>query len=573
MRWIVLSLACCCSLVALAQGDPHTITSGKLTATFTPEAGMTAIALHGTPLWNGSTASVAGTYTTLLQVTPANAPARKPEDTDLTRNVGTMTSTDKALTRTVTVIAATPTRYCVRHAYESGLTFTFDHLVQGPDVTCRVIIENDTPYDYQLTDWMPWFKLTFDDVPEQYRGTGGGGYPAGDVYSPVTALWGKTAGIGISWIEHRCRPVRFRINATSSRNPTKDRNGVFNLWLSPTAAGGRNRYAVVFRVDDTPKDWKHLLTPYKTWFNGYFGDKAHYNVDFRIKLMNTPSNGQLIKPDNPFGTRGKIDTEGWEPFIKERMGGIAKYPGVASHIVFWSILADPRGVNYRPDFNVMPPVTRETLPRLRQWCRDNNMGFGWFARPNCIAFKRTWDQDAGITWNPLEPWQVQIADERYLDLVKQGCTSFYMDTYGNTWERIPGGAEGNVAYLRHLRELLGPDNFFFIEHGFDAQHLYAPIWPPGGDAHGKSPFDEYARWLCAGTVEICRVNDLEGAKRAWEGGAIPFALPLNDELVALQKRYVQDDWTSVKRPDCPAAKSPVPGPEEQYVTPEKPAEK
>lgn len=552
-----------------ASAKPYTITSGNLAVSFTPEEGMTSVSLDGKPIWSGSSASVTGQWMTLVRDVPTQKSDPTPvknSDVPIPIIWGLVKEINSAQPHTPEVVAATTDRYTVRHTYADGLAITFDHEVKGPDITCRITVDNDGRDYFQLNTWMAGSKFEFSGKTEQFQGTWGF-YPGATTYSPVVCLWDDKAGVGVNWIEHRLRPISIEVN----KEDTPDRAVSFKLCdykghghYTPVEAGGRTRYAVTYRIDSTPKDWKNLLTPYKTWFNSYFGP-CKYNMDFRVKLLQMPSNASLCSPTNPYGTRGKIDSEGWGTYIKERMEGIRKYPGVASHVIFWSILADPRGMNYRPDFNVIPPITRETMPLLRQFCRENNMGFGWFARPNEIAFKETWTQDSGAGWNMLDAWSIRMADLRYKDVLSWGCTAFYMDTYGGHVGISPNDGEANVMFLKHLRETTGPDCFTFIEHGSDAQHVYAAIWPWGGDKLGKAPLGDYARWLTPGTVEICRVTNLEGAKRAWEGGAVPAGIDLSDELVALQKQYVNADWTSRVRPDCKPAKSPVPAAEESFA--------
>jgi hypothetical protein len=145
------------------------------------------------------------------------------------------------------------------------------------------------------------------------------------------------------------------------------------------------------------------------------------------------------------------------------------------------------------------------------------------------------------------------SSRRFRDLLEKGATAFYLDTYGSSIGCYPMSAEGMVYYAKHLRELAGPECLIFTEHGFDATHLFAAIWPSGEDELGKRPLGEYARWLAEGTVEIVRVKGVDGARRAWAEGGIPI---FNDNDLAapyaeLQRQFVREDGSSIARPDCP----------------------
>jgi hypothetical protein len=115
-------------------------------------------------------------------------------------------------------------------------------------------------------------------------------------------------------------------------------------------------------------------------------------------------------------------------------------------------------------------------------------------------------------------------------------------------------AEGAVFYLKHLRELAGPDCLVITEHGFDATHVFAAIWPSGEDDQGKRPLDEFARWLVPGSVEVVRVKNAEGARRAWAEGGTPLVndSDVGPQLMAIQDEFVLANRASRVRPDVPA---------------------
>jgi hypothetical protein len=111
-----------------------------------------------------------------------------------------------------------------------------------------------------------------------------------------------------------------------------------------------------------------------------------------------------------------------------------------------------------------------------------------------------------------------------------------------------------VHSIKQMRKLAGEDCLLITEHGFDATHVFAAIWPSGEDEMGKRPLGAYARWLAPGTVEVCRVKDVRGAHRAWENGGVPI---VNDsdvtrELMQLQAQFVNADHSSRTRPDSRA---------------------
>jgi hypothetical protein len=308
---------------------------------------------------------------------------------------------------------------------------------------------------------------------------------------------------------------------------------------------------VVLRIDDTPGNWKHLLEPYRRWFNDYFGP-VQYSMDFRIKVGVFCAAVENVNPGNPMGYYGKLDRLGWLPYLNEHVGHLRKYN--TGQILIWAATGiNARGVNYRPDFDVMPPILEEGLAQLPAFFQSlGNKQFGFFARPNTIAYQQTNAKDSDVSFNPLDPMHLKMTDRRYQHLLKAGATAFYLDTYGADWGCFPDSAKGSVFYLKHLRELAGPDALLVTEFGFDAYHVYASIWPNMHDKSGHIPYGEYARWLVPGSVDFCRIFDMARAQRVWEEGAVPMVSDymVNYELMQLQAKYVNADGSSRVRQDC-----------------------
>jgi len=547
---IALSLLFLLATPGYAQ--KHTIEAGKLKAQFSPSHGLTKVSLNGKPFASGSTTAFAGAVFTLTRnVPPRDWKWPKNKDTcHFAPSMGRLISrVGNRSDMKVQVVTADKTNYVVRYVCRTGVTLTFSHEVVPPDIICRVTIENDTQDLFQLHDWLA-MDFDFGSATQLSRKMSSY-YPSANQYSPVTAAWGDKAALGLNWIEHNCRPVeiRFHPHKSSSGKPTRWH---CKTWMknAPVDPGGRSHYTMVMRIDDTPGDWKHLFTPYKQWFNDYFGP-VQYTCDFRVKVMSFIANIKERSPQNPLGMRHNFDRSGWGPYISAKLNPLRGHN--ISHVIFWSVTgSDPRGVNYRPEFNVMPAPAARTLPQLADFCRRNGFGFGFFARPNTIAYKKSLTEDADVEWNPLNKYHVKMADNRFRDLYKQGATAFYLDTYGSSIGCEPYSAEGRVAYLKHLREGVGADPLIFIEHGFDAFHVYAAIWPSGQDKHGKRPIGPFAQWLIPGSLDVCRAHSIEGAKRTWQQGGVPIVndVQVDETLMQLQRVYVNADRTSKVRKDC-----------------------
>ncbi len=545
--WLA-GLACC---GASAWAQPHVLRNEKLTCQFTPEQGLRSVTLGQEQILTGTSTAFGGALFTLTRDVPLRD-WNWPENRDTCHFAPSMgrlvAKLGPGAPRQTRVLEASATRYVVQYRLDAGVTLTFAHELQGPDLTLRVTVENDSIDSFQLHDWL---ALNFDfHSPTQHVRRMSSYYPAANVYSPVTAAWGAKAAVGFNWVEHQSRPVEIRFHPQAGGDDAPRWHSKIWLKNSPVEPGGRTHYTLVLRLDDTPGNWRHLLTPYQQWFRSYFGP-VQYALDFRMKAASFASNLDLAKPDNPRGFRYGLDRMGWQPYLDARLKHLPACN--VGEVIIWGVTgADPRGVNYRPEFNVLPPAVLRTMPLLADFCQRGKMRFGFFARPNTIAYQRSAEEDGDVEWNPLDGQHEKMADERFKELFAAGARAFYLDTYGSSVGCEPGSVEGRIRYLKRLREKVGPDPLIVTEHGWDALHLFACIWPSGEDELGKRPLGEYVRWLSGGTVEICRAFSAAGAERAWREGGIPILndSDINRELARLQSEYVHADGSSRVREDC-----------------------
>ncbi len=543
----------------------HTLQSGDLTATCDPQQGITQLKRNGQILLTGSTTAVFGHQFTLTRNVPDrdwNWPANK-DTCHFAPSVGRLIARlGNRSKHTTEVLTAQTDRYTIRHTYHNGITLIFDHQLQNADMTLKITLENNTQDLFQLHDWLA-LDLHFDNKPKITQKMSSY-YPAAEVYSPVTALWDNQQGIGINWIKHDFRPVEIRLhprprnnprklspqNTSSKQNPSKYQYHL-KTWMknAPVEAGGRASHTMVLRTGST--DWKKLLLPYKKWFNQYLGP-VQYNPDFRVKVATFCSNSSLITPTNSQGMRQGLDRQGWQAFLNKRLGHLQTYN--VGHTLIWGATgASSRGVNYRPEFDVFPPVMTQGMPQLRDFFTQlGHKKFGFFARPNTLAYRKSWSKDADVEFHAVDPQHARMADTRFKKLIDQGATAFYLDTYGSATGCTPGSARATVFYLKRLRELAGPEKLIVTEHGFDGYHIFAAIWPVGKDKLGKKPLGAFARWLTLGSVEICRVHNIQGAQRTWVQGGIPILndVSINAALMQMQKQYVNPDGSSRVRKDC-----------------------
>ena len=230
----------------------------------------------------------------------------------------------------------------------------------------------------------------------------------------------------------------------------------------PVPARGAATFDFRLRVS-TNRDWKHLLAPYREHFRETFG-AVKYRADHRwIATDYLNHSQQAVSATNPYGYHGqfrRIDTaKGLDAFCKTVIGAL-KDAGGQGVIVWGQGGDDPRGAMYRPDFDVLPPEVDANWPALAKRFREAGLKLGVCTRPRHLAVRRTWKRDQIIDINPDDAGHRAMIWRRFENMIKKGCTLFYLDSFGASFE--------DVKLMRFLREKMGPGVLTFAEHQCDA---------------------------------------------------------------------------------------------------------
>jgi hypothetical protein len=269
---------------------------------------------------------------------------------------------------------------------------------------------------------------------------------------------------------------------------------------------------------------------------------------------------QAISAGNPYGFHGgfrRIDTaEGARSFCNLVLPVLQS--NNSQGIIVWGQGGDdPRGGMYRPDFDVLPPEveaqwTSFIMPRFQA----ANVRLGVATRPRDMAVKLDWRQDQIININPDDPGHREMLWRRFDNMMKKGCTLFYLDSFGDSLE--------DVKLMRWLREKFGPGIRTYCEHpcdaimpfsgGYSETTLHAE--PQDQPPHYRlwSGLDEWEiyQWLCPGCELASRLYEKKGQAPAnFESpeeffsnhGIIPL-VPVNDFSRAPAVKQLQDHSAS-----------------------------
>ncbi len=265
------------------------------------------------------------------------------------------------------------------------------------------------------------------------------------------------------------------------------------------------------------RDWKHLMEPYRQHFQETFGT-LRYKPDYRWIATDYLNHSQkAVSPQNPYGFHGqfrRIDTPDGAKAFCDTIIPVLKNGNGQGVIVWGQGGDDPRGAMYRPDFDVLPPEVEAQWGSIQGRFKEANLRFGVCTRPRDMAVKLDWKSDQVIDINPDDPGHRTMIWRRFDNMIKKGCTLFYLDSFGNSFE--------DVKLMAFLREKMGPDVLTYCEHQCDAVIPYSGGYsettlhaePAGRAPHyriwsGLDTWEVY-RWLAPGAQLAARLYQIQG---------------------------------------------------------------
>jgi len=362
----------------------------------------------------------------------------------------------------------------VVHA-RGDLLCTFDYVFEGEDVTVSARIENNHPEAPLAVVGFSGLTFTFDRQPDglmaeqhiSYFQAAGVGLCHPSHFARVGGSYarGEAAGVGVSpWRTGLVRTLilwDYTDWNPGKRESLPSRRLIYFV-AAPVPPRGVKTFDMKLRVSpDT--DWKHLLEPYREHFQKTFG-AVRYNADYRwIATDYLNHSQQAVSPTNPYGFHGghrRIDTaEGAKAFCDTIIPTL-KQQGGQGVIVWGQGGDDPRGGMYRPDFDVLPPEVDQRWPTIADRFKAEGLKLGVTTRPRDMAVRQDWRRDEIISINPDDPGHREMLWRRFDNMLKKGCTLFYLDSFGNSLE--------DVRLMQYLREKLGSGVLTFCEHQCDA---------------------------------------------------------------------------------------------------------
>lgn len=244
-----------------------------------------------------------------------------------------------------------------------------------------------------------------------------------------------------------------------------------NFFFNPVPANGSAVYKWSYLFSNST-DWQVLLTPHKNFIRSRL--PLQYDPDARPWVQFAAINSSYIRPDNPYGYNDggggvfrRFDTlAGCQDYITKMVPPMqdVNYQG----IICWQPQGvNPRGVQYRPDFDVWPSVSIPNIPTLFGGFTSASKRIGLLSRPGITITSSTWDTDGSAR---TTDYYESFADlkGRATWAIGQGVTAFYLDSF------INAAIDHNI--LKMLRAQVGTSFQLFTEQSTSLTIPYAGIY-------------------------------------------------------------------------------------------------
>jgi hypothetical protein len=432
-----------------------------------------------------------------------------------------------------TLEVLSPTHAVVRQR-KDDLVCEFDYTFTGEDVTISARVENhhrDAPLE---VTGFSGLSFTFERPPvglnhamhPTYSQAHGIKICHPSIENPIGGGWAADSlvGIGFSPWNTGLERTLILLDYASWEPNRRDNDPVRKLvFFCPVPIPPRGARTFDLRIRVSPdRDWRHLLDPYRQHFQDTFGP-VRYHADPRwIATDYLNHSQQAVSLSNPYGFHGghrRVDTaEGAAKFCDLIIPVLKTNDGQG--IIVWGQGGDdPRGGMYRPDFDILPPeVEAQWTTVIAPRFQAAGVRLGVTTRPRDMAVKRDWKEDEIINLNPDDPGHREMLWRRFENMIRRGCTLFYLDSFGDSLE--------DVKLMRWLRERLGPEVRTYCEHQCDAIIPFSGGYsettleeePRDHPAHyrvwsGLENWEIY-RWLCPGSELAARLYEKKGQPHA-----------------------------------------------------------
>ncbi|HUB27406.1 MAG TPA: hypothetical protein VL992_18415 [Tepidisphaeraceae bacterium] len=376
------------------------------------------------------------------------------------------------------------------------LSAAYDWSLHGNDLNERITIQNfsDRPYGDPIMIALPSFSFSgkvggnLCDWTADYVAFNQSFHPS--VWMPLAAQYAYDATWGLCMYSPSriARPTLF--TKTVTRVGSGEASAVTFYAKESVPPKQTDRIDITIRI--TPQsadvDLSNLLASYIRDYQAAAGP-LRYVPDDRPLVQFVSFDTGHVTPTDPLGYNGanrRLDQiEGVWGF--ERM--VAPSESVTAGTIFWQPQGvNPRGVQYRPDFDIWPGLialpdgqvsdVQANLPRLIRWYHQHHLRFGLCARPEDYIVAASAKTDKTEHLDVANAPEMARLLARFDHMNQFGVDLYYLDSFGADLN--------SVAMMKQIRTRLGPNVPTYSEMTSDLMLPYSGVYsqttdPPRAD--------------------------------------------------------------------------------------------
>lgn len=384
----------------------------------------------------------------------------------------------------------------ITHIY-NGITAYYNYSIYNNDITIQIKLTNGTNQPFVNPAFtFPTFNFSRNASgnmhswhPTYLAYCGLSIYHPG-LFTPLAASYANddTFGICLHSPSHLLAQTLVNANwVTDGIIPAQCTPNIYIIDTVPPQAS--INIVIILRVTDSIT-LPNLVGAYIADYKKIVGP-LQYTPNDRPIIGSWPEDQTWVSSDSPLGLHSarRIDTpEG----ITAMQTMLTPSIGLSQGTIFWQPQGwNPRGAQYRPDFDCWPPTIQQNLPTLINWFKANGISFGLCARAAQLISPATYTADGVYDIDYRNQSQLDMLWQRFQNVITQGVNLFYFDTFGID--------TNSYNIMKFLRPKLGPTISVYTEYTSDILLPYSGVYTELMDNDGDT------RWYSRDTMTIFRL--------------------------------------------------------------------
>jgi len=334
------------------------------------------------------------------------------------------------------ILTSTPEAVTVSDAC-SNMSMEYDYSLSGSDIELKAVLKNNDSRPFSnIMIALPTFAFgrefagNMRSWDSSYLIANGTTAMHPSTWCPlgVSYAWDKNYGVALHCKSHFDKPSLF----DALEEPRAGGGTVANmtLYIRDRVEPGQ-QMAVDMTIHLSVKtDLASMLSSYVRDFRSFAGE-MEYLPDDRPWLQFASFDASFVTPANPLGYNGASRRFDLPAGIQKFEDMVWPSVGVTQGTIFWQPQGyNPRGCQYRPDFDVWPDSVTANLPGLIAWYRANGLKFGLCARPADIVTPDGRGKDRIDALDGENAAQMATLLARFDAVKKLGVNAFYLDSFG-----------------------------------------------------------------------------------------------------------------------------------------------